>query len=262
MAMHTETTPSRREPDDAFDRLGPLAAIGVAVLSVLYAVAYLVITPAAQRDGDAGAFFRSYLAHPTGLRIASLCLGLSGILSGVAVVALVRRVEHHGPTAARWAATLGVGAGLATSLHGFGDLFAVDKLAHRFESGDSTTRSAVVLAQGLPSAVDPRGLATFGVAGMVAATLGMLLRREHGRLGPLGMVLGADLVALFVATAVRIDPLVLVTGGLASLALGPVWWIGVGRLLRRAPAPVPVASDRTGSRNASGWIAPEALSGT
>jgi hypothetical protein len=52
--------------------------------------------------------------------------------------------------------------------------------------------------------VDPRGLATFAVAG---------------------------LVALFVSTAVGVDAAVLVFGGLASVVLNPIWWIGVGRAL-------------------------------
>jgi hypothetical protein len=38
---------------------------------------------------------------------------------------------------------------------------------------------------------------------------------------------------LFLATAIGIGSLVLLTGGLASVVLGPIWWIGVARLLWR-----------------------------
>ncbi len=50
-------------------------------------------------------------------------------------------------------------------------------------------------------------------------------------LGLLGMVLGVDMVVLFVATAVGISALVLVTGGLASVVLGPTWWVLLTRIL-------------------------------
>ena len=39
------------------------------------------------------------------------------------------------------------------------------------------------------------------------------------------------MVVLFLATAVGIGPLVLLAGGLASVVLGPIWWVSVGRLL-------------------------------
>jgi hypothetical protein len=47
------------------------------------------------------------------------------------------------------------------------------------------------------------------------------------------MVLGLDMVALFLATATGVGPLVLLTGGLASVVLGPIWWISVARMLSR-----------------------------
>jgi len=57
--------------DRTFERVGALAAGSVAALSLLYAVAYLVVTPAAQRASDVDAYYRSYLSDPTGSRIAS-----------------------------------------------------------------------------------------------------------------------------------------------------------------------------------------------
>lgn len=222
--------------DQAFERVGAIAAAIVAALSLLYTVAYLGVTPSAQRGSDVGAFARSYLAHPAGLRIASTCLLVSGIASGLAVVSLTGRLAHAPATARTWVATAGIIAGLATSAHGLADLVGVDKLAHRYATGGAGTRAAVSLEHALPSAVDPRGLATFGVAGAVALILGLMLRATRPRLGLLGVVLGIDLLALFVATAVGIQPLVLVTGGLAAVVLGPIWWGGIARLLWRSGA--------------------------
>jgi hypothetical protein len=45
----------------------------------------------------------------------------------------------------------------------------------------------------------------------------------------------ADMVALFVASAAGVNAVVLVTGGLASVVLGPAWWLGVARLVTARP---------------------------
>lgn len=222
--------------DRTFDRIGGAAAAAIAGLSLLYALAFLVITPAAQRESDVDAFYRSYLDEPTGARIASTCLLLSGLAAGPAVVALARRHAGNAPAAISWVRILGVVAGLATAAHGLTNLLGIDELARDYAAGDAATRAAIAVAHSSPSAVDPRGLATFGVAGVVAFVLGMAVRPSRDRLGVLGMVLGVDMIILFLATAIGIDPLVLLAGGLASVVLGPVWWLSVARLLWRPTA--------------------------
>ena len=219
--------------DRAFERIGAISAAAVGGLSLLYAVAYLGITPADQRSDNIDKFFRSYLAHPAGFRIASVCLLLSGIVSGLAVVALAGRLTATvaGGRSLRWVSVAGVAVGFATAAHGLGQLLEVDTLAHRYATGDAATRAAVGVAHLSPSAVDPRGLATFCLAGLVAVLLGLALRPYRSRLGLLGVVLGTDMVLLFVANAVGINALVLVTGGLASVILGPLWWVGIARVL-------------------------------
>lgn len=219
--------------DRTFDRMAATGGFAVAGLSIIYAIAFLGITPAAQREADVDAFYRSYLADPTGARIASTCLLLSGLAVGPAVVALARRCAGTAPAAMAWIAIVGVVGGLATAAHGLTNLIGVDELAGDFASGDAATRAAVAVAHATPSQVDPRGLATFFVAGLVALVLGLALRSDNERLGLLGVVLGCDMVVLFVATAVGIGSLVLLTGGLASVVLGPIWWVSVGRLLWR-----------------------------
>lgn len=219
--------------DRTFDRIGAAGGLAVAALSILYAIAFLAITPAAQRESDVDAFYRSYLADPTGARIASTCLLLSGLAVGPAVVAVARRYAARAPAALSWAAIVGVVGGLATAAHGLTSLLGVDELAGDYESGDAATRAAVAVAHATPSQVDPRGLATFLAAGVVALVLGLALRADHQRLGQLGIGLGIDMVVLFVATAAGIGSLVLLTGGLASVVLGPIWWVSVARLLWR-----------------------------
>jgi len=217
--------------DRGFERLGAVAAASVAALSLLYAVAYLVITPSAQRASDVDGFYRSYLDNPTGSRLASLCLAVSGLLVGLAVVALTRRYEPAAPSALSWARILGVVAGFGTAAHGLAALLGVNELADKYKTGDAATRAAVAVAHASPSEVDPRGLATFCAAGLAVLVVGAAIRAGEPRLGLLGTVLGVDMVVLFLATAVGIGPLILLTGGLASLILGPIWWVSVARRL-------------------------------
>lgn len=228
--------------DRTFEQAASIGATLVGVLSLLYAIAYLGITPSDQRGNDVDKFYRSYLAHPLGLRMAASCLLVSGLISGAAVVALIRRIRTTSDhSALSWAGMVAVVGGVATAAHGLADLVGVDKLAHRYAAGDATTRAAVAVAHVAPSSVDPRGLATFAAGGLVAVAVGLALRASQPRLGWLGVVLGADMVALFLANAVGISALVLVTGGLASVILGPVWWFGIGRLLWRPSAPATAA---------------------
>jgi xanthosine utilization system XapX-like protein len=219
--------------DRTFERAGALAAAAAAALSLLYALAYLVVTPAAQRASNVDNLYRSYQAHPTGARMASTCLALSGLLVGVAVVALARRLSARAPAAMSWASILGVVAGFGTAAHGLVALLGENELARKYATGDAATRAAVAVAHASPSQVDPRGLATFCAAGLAVLVLGAALRGHERRLGLLGMVLGLDMVALFLATATGVGPLVLLTGGLASVVLGPIWWISVARMLSR-----------------------------
>jgi hypothetical protein len=222
--------------DRTFERLAAVAAALVAALSLLYALAYLVVTPAAQRSSNVDNFYRSYQAHPAGARVASTCLVLSGLLVGPAVVAVARRWSEHAPAALSWAAILGVVAGFGTAAHGLVSLLGEDELARRYATGDAATQAAVRVAHAAPSQVDPRGLATFCAAGLVVLAVGAAIRAREPRLGTLGIVLGIDMVLLFLATAIGIGPLVLLTGGLASVVLGPMWWVSIARRLW-APAP-------------------------
>src|SRR3712207_8972074 len=83
-------TPSPAGPS----RLPALAAVATAAFSIIYAVAYLVVTPAAQRGDDVDASLRSLVADPLGMRIAAGCLVAAGLSSGLALLALRARMRQ------------------------------------------------------------------------------------------------------------------------------------------------------------------------
>ena len=214
-------------------RTAAVAGAVVGLLSLVYAVFYLFVAPSAQRKGDVDAFFTSYLAHPTGLRVASLCLFVSGLLTTVVYAALHATPGTLAPSPRTWILALGVVSGVATTVHGLADLVDTDKLAHTYGSGDAATRAAAAVAHATISQVDPRGLATFGIVGLVVFAFSRHVRQRSRFVGLLGQILGVDMVLLFASSAFAATVPILITGGLASVILGPAWWLSVARLLHR-----------------------------
>src|SRR5207237_10218678 len=102
------------------------------------------------------------------------------------------------------------------------------------------TCAASAAEPGIPtidlSPTAPRRLATFGLAGLWALTLGLEIVAGNAswprNLGWLAVLGGLDLIVLFFATVAAYEGLILVTGGLASVILVPAFWIWTGRLLR------------------------------
>lgn len=191
--------------DATFRRTASWCAFGIAALSLLYAVVFL-------------GFVRTDAANTPASALANGCIGLSGILATFAVIAVGDRVDG---AAGRWLRVVGVGWALLSAAHG---VFAA-------------ISDAQGLAPGAISATDPRGLATFGLAGLWSIVLGLAIRSGTSLPRGLGLVAllnGVDLLVLFFATATGAGTLVLVTGGLASVILGPLQWAWIGRAMIEA----------------------------
>jgi hypothetical protein len=191
--------------DHAFARRAGVQAYLVAAVSLAYALVYLGFVRRDPNDHNAAAVGWALIAAG----------GLSATLATTAAAARV------GGDARWWLSGIGVGYGLLSAVHGM--------------------YAAIAEVRGIAiselSPVDPRGLATFGLAGLWAFTLGLEIRSGNsalpGGLGWLAIVAGLDLMLLFVATVAGSEPLVLASGGLASVILVPGLWIWTGRSLRR-----------------------------
>lgn len=188
--------------EPTFKRIASWCAFAIAGLSILYAVVFL-------------GFVRPDPANSSASALANGFIGLSGVLATFAVIAVGDRV---GDAAGRWLRFVGVGWALLSAAHGT----------------FSTIADVQQIATGDLSATDPRGFATFGLAGLWSIVLGLSIRSGAAfpaMLGTIALLNGIDLLVLFFATATGAGTLVLVTGGLASVILGPVLWIGIGRAL-------------------------------
>lgn len=219
--------------DRSFSRFGGLSAALVGVLSVLYALFYLVIAPQAEFLGTFGSW---------------VILAASGIFTSAAYVALYLHIKGNGENGfALWALLLGVMSSFATLMHGGQQALLVNAL----RSADPATRTLIESLRTIPSEVDPAGLATFGVVGLVAGIFSWQILRTGSLprgLGYLGIANAVLLVVLYAATAANVQPLILLSGGLTSVIAGPLWWIWLGlRLMRGTQGIVTPSSLRTAS---------------
>jgi hypothetical protein len=190
--------------DRAFSRRAGFQSYLIAAFSLVYAVVFL-------------GFVRN---HPENVQAAGLAWALIAGAGLAATVTTTSTAARIGGDARWWLTAIGVGYGLLSAAHG--------------------TFAAVAVEQGIAasdlSQTDPRGLATFGLAGLWVLTLGLETVAGNGslprNLGWLAIVSGIDLIVLYVATVADSETLILVSGGLASVILVPAFWIWTGRILR------------------------------
>jgi hypothetical protein len=190
--------------DKAFSRRAGFQAYLIAAFSLLYAVVFL-------------GFVRN---HPENTQAAALAWALIAGAGLAATVTTTSTAARIGGDARWWLTAIGVGYGLLSAAHG--------------------TFAAVAVEQGIAasdlSPTDPRGLATFGLAGLWALTLGLEVVAGNAtlprNLGWLAIISGIDLIVLYVATVAQAETLILVSGGLASVILVPAFWVWTGRILR------------------------------
>jgi hypothetical protein len=190
--------------DRAFSRRAGVQAYLIAAFSLVYAVVFLF-------------FVRNNPENTQAAALAWALIAGGGLSATIATTSAAGRV---GGDARWWLTALGVGYGLLSAAH--------------------ATFEAIAIQQSLPvpaiSLTDPRGFATFGLAGLWALMLGLETVAGNGtlprNLGWLAIVGGLDLLLLFAATVAAAEQAILVTGGLASVILVPAFWIWTGRVLR------------------------------
>jgi hypothetical protein len=200
-----------------FVRFGGWSALIVGVLSLLYALFYLVIARRAEYAGNLGSW---------------TILAVSGIFSSAVYVALYQILKTKGGGFELWALVLGAAASLATLQHGTYEALLVRTM--RF--ADGPTREAIDTARRLFSEVDPAGLSAFLLVGIATFLFSWLILRSGELpigLGYLGIINAVLLAVLFFASANAMRTLILISGGLTSVVVGPAWWIWLGISLQR-----------------------------
>ena len=199
-----------------YDRLAGSAAILAGIGGFVYSIAFIggVVLGAAP---DAG------------LLVASAALLVGGILTAVVLIAIHARVSGQAPQLAALGLALALLGALGASVHGGYDLANVIQ----------PPVSDVLAVNELPNPIDPRGLLTFGVAGLGLLILAWLLRRSATvptGLATLGIVVGALLVVVYLGRLIVLaptNPLVAGPAAVVGFVLNPAFYIWLGTVLRR-----------------------------
>jgi len=156
-----------------------------------------------------------------------LLLLAGGILSTAVFTGLYERLRAVDAPLALWGFVLALAGAIGAVWHAGYDLANLAK-------------PPASLASDLPSATDPRGLATFALTGLALMVAGCLILRSGGLfpegLGWLALLAAALLVFVYVGRLVILDPH---SPGLhaAAIAAGfvvsPIWYVWLGTRLWR-----------------------------
>ena len=211
------------ERDGGQVRQDPQAAHGVDVLTAASVAAYLAAACGLLYSVSFVVVTR--LSSPLGIGLSSVFLMLGGLLGTAALVGLYERLRGEVGTYLLWVLGVGVAGAFAAVLHGGYDL------ANVLHPPGGTTN--------LPSAVDPRGLGTFGLSGVALLGFSLLMPRtsELRNLRNLGLLSGALLILVYLARLIILtpsNPVVLVPAALEGLTVNPLWYVLLGLALRRA----------------------------
>jgi hypothetical protein len=187
-----------------------VAAFLAAGCGLLYSISFVVLARVSSSLG-------------TGLSSTFLILG--GLLGTAALVGLYERLRGDAGTYVVWVLGVGVAGAMAAVLHGGYDL------ANVLHPPGGTSN--------LPNAVDPRGLGTFGLAGIAVLGFSLLMTGTSGLGGlrNLGLLSGALLVLVYLARLIILNPsnpLVLGPAAVEGFIVNPLWYVWLGIVLRRA----------------------------
>ena len=198
----------------SFERFAGLCAILTGLTGFLYSVAFVVIARNTPRLGNL---------------LSGLFLMLGGLLSTAVLIAVYNRLREKDAAFALWALLLGLIGAVGSTLHGGYDLANAIHVPETIPAN---------LAN-LPSQVDPRGLLTFGVAGIGLFVVAWLIVRSGALpkgLGYLGYVLAILLGVLYLGRLIVLNaasPLIVAPALLTGFILNPAWYIWLGLTLWR-----------------------------
>jgi len=189
----------------SFERLAGVCGVLTGIIGFLYAISFVV------------------LRNPL---LSSICLMLTGLLSTTTLTALYNRLRATDPGFALWGLLLGIAGALGAAIHGGYDLA-------------NAINPPAALNADLPSQIDPRGMLTFGVAGIGLLAIAWLMGRNSSFprwLSYLGYLLGILLVIIYLARMIVLDPTnlaLLIPVLISGFAANPAWYIWTGLVLLR-----------------------------
>ena len=191
-----------------FDRSAGAAAITAGIAGLLYSISFVVIARSAP---DAGRL------------LSALFLFGGGVVSIQVLSALYLRARDVDAGFALTGYLLAFAGALGAAVHGAFDLA-------------NALHPPAALAADVPDAIDPRGVLTFGFAGLGLLVLVRLLSRGTfpRALAAVGYVSAVLLIVVYLGRLIVLDPaspLVLGPAALEGFVVNPLWYVWLGTVL-------------------------------
>jgi hypothetical protein len=162
--------------------------------------------------------------------LSALFLMLGGLFSTSALTALYQRLRETESGFALLGLLLTLSAALGSAIHGGYDL------ANALHPPASPNTD-------LPNAIDPRGLLSFGVAGLGLFLLSWLLTKELSfprGLAYLGYLSAVLMIVLYLGRLIILqatNPAIVIPALLEGFIVNPLWYVWLGRILMRSRNP-------------------------
>jgi hypothetical protein len=156
--------------------------------------------------------------------LSALFLLLGGLFSTAALTALYQRVRETESGFALLGFLLSLSAALGSAIHGGYDL------ANALHPPSSPS-------MGLPNAIDPRGLLTFGVAGLGLFILSWLVTQESSfpkGLAYVGYLSATLMIVLYLGRLIILEATnlaIVIPALLEGFIVNPLWYVWLGRTL-------------------------------
>lgn len=193
----------------SFEKFAGWSAILAGVSGFLYSVSFIVL-----RDNLLSALF----------------LLLGGLFSTAALTALYQRLRETESGFALLGLLLSLSAALGSAIHGGYDLA-------------NALHPPVSASTDLPNAIDPRGLLTFGVAGLGLFILSWLVTQNLSfpkGLAYLGYLSAILMIVLYLGRLIILEATslaIVVPALLEGFIVNPLWYLWLGRTLAHRQSP-------------------------
>ncbi|HET6821197.1 MAG TPA: hypothetical protein VFH34_01045 [Anaerolineales bacterium] len=205
--MQTKTMPIHSMETEQFAKFAGWSAILAGLSGFLYSISFIVL-----QDNLLSALF----------------LLLGGLFSTAALTALYQRVRETESGFALLGFLLSLSAALGSAVHGGYDLANV---LHPPVSPNTD----------LPSAIDPRGLLTFGVAGLGLFILSWLIAQDRSFpkvLVYVGYLSAFLMIVLYLGRLILLEATnlaIVIPALLEGFIVNPLWYVWLGRSLIKRP---------------------------
>jgi hypothetical protein len=161
--------------------------------------------------------------------LSALFLLLGGLFSTAALTALYQRLRGTESGFALLGLLLSLSAALGSAIHGGYDL-------------SNTLHPPASLNPDLPNPIDPRGLLTFGIAGLGLFIFSWLMTQElrfPKNLAYLGILSAVLMIVLYLGRLIILQAtslVIVIPALLEGFIVNPIWYIGLGLTFLRGPS--------------------------